>query len=66
MGSAAFASAASVAGLLVASHADVMLVWWIVPGAIVAALAELLPLKVDDNVTVPIAAAIAMAVLRMA
>ena len=66
VGSAAFASAASVAGVLVASHPDVMLVWWILPGAIVAALAELLPLKVDDNVTVPIAAAIAMVVLRMA
>ena len=64
-GTAAFAVAALVAGLLATLHPDVPLAWWLAPGAIVAALAELAPVPLDDNVTVPIAAAAVMALLAM-
>ncbi len=64
-GTGAFAVAALGAGLLVTLHPDVPLAWWLVPGAIVAALAELAPVPLDDNVTVPIVAAAVMALLAM-
>lgn len=64
-GTTAFAVAALGAGLLAALHPDVPLAWWLAPGAIVAALVELAPLPVDDNLTVPIASAAAMALLAM-
>ena len=64
-GTAAFAVAALGAGLLATLHPDVPLAWWLVLGAVVAALAELAPLPFDDNLTVPIASAAAMALLAM-
>lgn len=65
VGTAAFASVALGVGLLATLHPDVPLVWWIVPGAIVAALAEFAPLPLDDNLTVPIASAAVMALLAL-
>ena len=62
-GSAAFVAAALGAGALAALHPDVPLAWWLVPGAIVAAAAELVPAPIDDNITVPVAAAAAMTLL---
>ena len=64
-GTAAFAVAALGAGLLATLHPDVPLAWWLAPGAVVAALAELAPVPLDDNVTVPIVAAAVMALLAM-
>ena len=64
-GSTAFAVVALGAGLLATLHPDVPLAWWIVPGAVVAALTELAPLPLDDNLTVPIVAAAAMALLAV-
>jgi len=52
-----------IAGAVASLHPEIELVWWLVPGAIVAAVAELLPSPLDDNVTVPLAAAITMALL---
>ena len=65
-GAVAFTSAAIGAGVLASLHPDVPLAWWIVPGAVVAAAAELAPLPVDDNITVPLAASVAMALLALA
>ena len=64
-GTGAFAVAALGAGLLATLHPDVPLAWWLAPGAVVAALAELAPLPLDDNLTVPIASATVMALLGM-
>ena len=64
-GTAAFAAVAVIAGVLAALHPEIDLRWWIVPGAIAAAVAELLPSPLDDNVTVPLAAAITMTLLSM-
>ena len=64
-GTTAFAVAALGAGLLATLHPDVPLIWWIAPGAVVAALTELSPLPFDDNLTVPIVAAAAMSLLAM-
>ncbi|MCH8848258.1 MAG: hypothetical protein J4N29_05140 [Chloroflexi bacterium] len=64
-GTAAFAAVAVIAGAVASLHPDVPLAWWLVPGAIAAAVAELLPSPLDDNVTVPLAAAITMALLSM-
>ena len=65
-GTAAFAAVAVIAGAVAALlHPDIPLEWWLVPGALVAAVAELLPSPLDDNVTVPLAAAIVMALLSM-
>lgn len=64
-GTASFAVAALGAGLLATLHPGVPLVWWIAPGAIVAALVELAPLPLDDNLTVPLAAAATMALLAL-
>ena len=64
-GTAAFAVVAVAAGAVAALHPDIPLAWWLVPGAIVAAVAELLPSPLDDNVTVPLAAAVAMWLLSM-
>ena len=65
-GAVAFTSAAIGAGVLASLHPDVPLAWWVVPGAVVAAAAELAPLPVDDNITVPLAASVAMALLALA
>jgi dolichol kinase len=65
VGTAAFVLVASVTGVAVASHPDVTLAWWLVPGAVVAAVAELLPLPLDDNIAIPLAGAAAMALLAM-
>ncbi len=62
-GTAAFAGMAVIAGALASLHPDIELAWWLVPGALVAAVAELLPAPLDDNVTVPLAGAITMALL---
>ncbi|MCI0821547.1 MAG: hypothetical protein J4N31_04335, partial [Chloroflexi bacterium] len=62
---AAFAAVAVIAGAVASLHPDVPLAWWLVPGAIAAAVAELLPSPLDDNVTVPLAAAVTMALLSM-
>ena len=64
-GSLAFAVAAGAAAALTALHPDVPLAWWVAVGVIVAALVELLPLPLDDNFTVPLAAAGAMAALAL-
>ena len=64
-GTAAFAAVAVIAGTVASLHPDIPLVWWVVPGAIVAAVAELLPTPLDDNITVPLAAAITMWLLSM-
>ena len=64
-GTAAFAAVAVGAGAAAALHPDIPLAWWLVPGAIVAAVAELLPSPLDDNVTVPLAAAVAMWLLSI-
>ncbi len=65
-GTGAFAGGSVAAGALASLHPDVQLMWWIVPGAIVAALVELAPLPVDDNFTVPLVAAVAMTALAVA
>ncbi|MDE2836814.1 MAG: hypothetical protein OXL97_04805 [Chloroflexota bacterium] len=64
-GTAAFTVTALGAGLLVSLHPDVPLAWWLAPGAVMAALVELAPVPLDDNLTVPIASATAMALLAM-
>ncbi|MCH7482681.1 MAG: hypothetical protein IIC31_07625 [Chloroflexi bacterium] len=64
-GTAAFAAVAVIAGALASLHPEIPLAWWLVPGAIAAAVAELLPSPLDDNVTVPLAAAITMTLLSM-
>lgn len=64
-GTAAFAIAALGAGLLATLHPDVPLAWWLAPGALAAALAELAPVPLDDNITVPIVAAAVMTLLAM-
>jgi dolichol kinase len=65
VGSAAFVLGATTVGVLVAQHPDIPLAWWLVPGAFSAALAELLPLPVDDNLSVPLFAAAVMTLLAM-
>lgn len=65
IGTAAFALSASIAGVAVAYHPDVELAWWLFAGAVVASVAELLPLPLDDNVVIPLAAATAMTLLAI-
>ncbi len=64
-GTAAFVIGATLAGVLATNHPDLSMVWWLVPGAIVAAVVELLPIPIDDNLSIPLAAASAMAVLAV-
>ena len=64
-GTIAFAVVALGAGLLATLHPDVPLAWWVVPGAVAAALTEFAPVPVDDNLTVPLASAAVMALLAM-
>jgi dolichol kinase len=64
-GTLAFVVSAGAAGLLVSLHPDVPLEWWFVPGLLSAAAAELLPIPLDDNVTVPLTGAGVMALLAM-
>ena len=54
-GTAAFAATAGAVGMLVALHPDVPLAWWLLSGVVAAAVTELLPLPLDDNLTVPLA-----------
>ena len=65
VGSFAFLIGATAVGYLVGLHPDVARAWWLVPGAFVAAVTELLPLPVDDNLSIPLAAASAMTLLAM-
>ncbi len=65
IGAAAFAVAAMTAGALASLHPDAALTWRMAAGAAVAALAELAPLPVDDNVSVPVASAGVMAALAL-
>lgn len=65
VGTAVFVLGAALAGTVAAAHPDISRVWWMVPGAIVAAVTELLPLHIDDNLSIPIAAASAMTLLKM-
>ncbi len=60
LGTAVFTLAAAGVGAFATLHPAVPLAWWILPGALTAALAELLPLPVDDNITVPLTAAAVM------
>ena len=53
-GTAAFAATAGTVGVLVALYPDVPLAWWLLPGVVAAAVTELLPLPLDDNLTVPL------------
>lgn len=64
-GTLAFAVAAGTAATLTALHPDVPLAWWLAVGVAVAAVVELLPLPLDDNFTVPLAAGGAMAALAL-
>lgn len=64
-GSSAFVVAAIAAGAGASLHPDIPLAWWLVPGAVTAAIAELLPIPFDDNLSVPLAAAGIMALLAM-
>lgn len=57
IGTFAFALTATAAGALASFHPDITLEWWLLAGAAVAAVVELLPIPVDDNITVPLAAA---------
>ena len=65
-GTAAFMAAGGAAGLLMTIHPAVPLAWWFAPGLVAAAAAELLPIPLDDNVSVPLAGAGAMQLLAMA
>jgi dolichol kinase len=65
VGTVAFAIAAGAAAALTALHPNVPLVWWVGVGVVVAALVELLPLPLDDNFTVPLAAGGVMAGLAI-
>ena len=65
VGSAAFVVVAVAAGAVVTLHPDVPLAWWLIPGAVAAAVAELLPIPIDDNLTIPLASASLMALLAM-
>ena len=64
-GGAAFLVCAGAAGLLATLSPGVSLAWWFLPGLAVATVAELLPIPLDDNVTVPIAGAATMHLLAM-
>ena len=64
-GTTAFVVFAGAAGVLATLHPGVPLAWWFVPGLLVAAVVELLPVPVDDNVTVPVAGASVMHLLAM-
>jgi dolichol kinase len=64
-GTAAFAMGAALAGTVATAHPNVSRTWWMVPGAVVAATTELLPLRIDDNLSIPIAAAAEMSLLEM-
>jgi dolichol kinase len=66
IGTAAFATGAVAAGLIVSTHPDIPWAWWIVPGAMIAAAVELVPFPVDDNITIPLVTAGAMTLLAMA
>jgi dolichol kinase len=66
VGTLAFIIGASIAGLVVSLHPDIPWAWWIIPGAIVAAIIEIIPFPVDDNITIPLATAGAMTLLAMA
>ena len=57
IGTLAFTLTAAGAGSIASLHPDITLQWWLVAGAATAAIAELLPLPIDDNITVPLAAA---------
>ncbi|MDA1036283.1 MAG: hypothetical protein O3B65_05315 [Chloroflexi bacterium] len=63
IGTLAFAVTATAAGFLAGFHPDITLEWWLIAGAATAAVAELLPLPIDDNITVPLAAASLMALV---
>jgi glycerol-3-phosphate acyltransferase PlsY len=65
IGTAAFAGGAIAAGFAIGLHPDIPFAWWIVPGAITAAIAELLPIPIDDNISIPLAAAGVMTVLAL-
>ena len=65
IGAVAFGIASASVGYAVAIHPDVPAAWWILAGAIVAATTELLPLPGDDNISVPLVSATAMALLAM-
>ena len=62
-GTVAFGAAALAAASLAALHPDVGWAWWIVVGAMVAAVGEMLPLRLDDNLSVPLAAGGVMTLL---
>ena len=64
-GSSAFLVSAGIAGLLATLHPAVPLAWWLFPGLVVAAAVEILPIPLDDNVTVPLAGAGTMQLLAM-
>jgi dolichol kinase len=66
IGTAAFATGAIAAGLIVSLHPDIPWAWWIIPGAIIAAIMEILPFPFDDNISIPLATAGAMTLLAMA
>lgn len=65
IGTLAFATGAIAAGLVISLHPDIPWAWWIIPGAIIAAIIEIIPFPVDDNITIPLATAGAMTLLAM-
>ena len=64
-GTTAFALTAAAAGSLAAIHPVVPLTWWLYAGALVAAVTELLPSRVDDNVSIPLASGAAMTLMAL-
>ncbi len=65
LGTAAFAVAAIAAAAIASLHPNLPLTWTALAGAATAALAELAPLPIDDNITIPLASASVMAALAL-
>jgi dolichol kinase len=65
IGTTAFAIGAILASLIVSAHPDITWAWWIVPGAVIAAIIQLIPSPFDDNITITLASAGAMTLLAI-
>ena len=65
VGTAAFIAGATAAGVAIGLHPDIAVAWWLVPGAVTAGVVELIPSRVDDNLSVPMAAASVMTLLAL-
>jgi glycerol-3-phosphate acyltransferase PlsY len=65
-GTAAFTISAGIAGTLFTLHPSIPMAWWFFPGLVTAGAVEILPIPLDDNVTVPLAGGGIMALLALA